>query len=106
MSSKRICGFKTANTTQHNCDPFVDILKMHFKVISFLRRIFGPVKENYRWRCRNNTNLREQYTNLREQYKQPDPGYDIKSVRMGCLGHLVIKGRQIHDEDAVCQKSM
>jgi hypothetical protein len=84
MSSKRICGFKTATTTQHNCDPYVNILKMRFKVISFLRTIFGAVKENYRWRCRNNTNLRE-------QYKQPDPVYEIKSVRLGCLGHLVKK---------------
>jgi len=61
MSSKRIYGVKTANTTQHNCDPYVNILKMCFKVISFLRRISGPVKESYRWRCRNNTNLSEQY---------------------------------------------
>jgi len=56
---------------------------MHFKVISFLRRIFEPVKENYR-RCRNNTNLRE-------QYKQPDTVYENKSVRLGCLGHLLKK---------------
>jgi hypothetical protein len=57
---------------------------MHFKVNSFLRKIFGPVKENHRWRRRSNTNLRE-------QYKQPDPVYEIKSVRLGCLGHLVKK---------------
>jgi hypothetical protein len=47
MSSKRIHGFKTADTIQYNYDPHVNILKMRFKVISFLRRIFGPVKENY-----------------------------------------------------------
>jgi len=71
---------------------------MHFKVISFLKRIFGPVKENYRWRCRNNTNLTE-------QYKQLEPVYDIKSVRLGCLGHIVKKADR-YMEDAVCQKSM
>ena len=57
---------------------------MCFKVISLLRRIFGPVKENYRWRHRNKNKLRQQYI-------QTDPVHEIKSGRLGHLGHLVRK---------------
>jgi hypothetical protein len=47
MNENRILGFKTAGTTQQNYNPCVNILKMHLKVISFLR-IFGGRQRN-RW---------------------------------------------------------
>lgn len=46
-----------------------------------MRRIFGPVNENDKWRYRTNTELRDLYT-------QPDLVQEIKSRRLRWLGHI------------------
>jgi hypothetical protein len=47
-----------------------------------LRKIFGAKKEGNEWRTRNNQELRN-------MYGQPEIIGDIKSKRLGWLGHVV-----------------